>query len=247
MPKVYKAVIGVKPVTKIFRVRSMGGELADAVLAARGSHGLSDDFYTNVGFSPANTAVRLNNDALGNVLLVDLENIVFTKNLYENGKQFDFDDFCSQFRAVWEVANSVLQVKNIRRIGYVAEFRFPVKNAASKHLLESLTKLNCVGHADKFTLSFESRNLTDDGKIPDWDKGDFINVIRQLYDSAIDTENATPGFLNANLDVQRYYAPAFNGRVADEVMKLHNRHFQGASKIYFEQLRKLGLLNGQEA
>jgi len=93
---------------------------------------------------------------------------------------------------------------------FVAEYRFA---ATSEHLLTNLTKMKAGGHIDKFQMSFETRHQTGKGGLPDPTKDDFFNVIRQIYDSAMDLDHATRGFVNANLDVQHYYAPALTSEI----------------------------------
>jgi hypothetical protein len=51
----------------------------------------------------------------------------------------------------------------------------------------------------------------------------------------------TPGHMNINLDVQRYYSPYFNGHVFDEVLVL-NKTFQEEKERLESDLKKRGLI-----
>lgn len=136
----------------------------------------------------------------------------------------------------------MLHVRNIRRIGIVAEHQIPAKDAkASEALLGTLTSITSAGHPAKFILKIEDRRFPTKGGIPDFKKDDFINVIREYYDSDVDADHANDGHINANIDVQRYYSPLFNGNVFDEVTVLQ-RLFLDEKKHLEEDIKKRGLV-----
>jgi hypothetical protein len=188
------------------------------VLSLRGEKPIDDEYYTEVTRTNEPFAIQLKNEERGNILTVDLSNITFTKDFYDSGKQFDIEDVLKEFRAIWKQVNEVLHVKEVRRIGIVLEHQIEVgENSASAALLTKLTSIASSGHVAKFMLHFEERSRTTKGGVPDLNKDDFINVIRDYYDSERDSDHPKEGHINVNLDVQRYYSPLLNGNVFDEV------------------------------
>lgn len=245
MAIVRKLSIGVMPFAKMFRIAGLGGAAADAVLTLRSKH-LPDDYYTEVGVNTERTAFRLNDQDQSNVLQLTPENIVFTKDYYESDKQFDFSKILDEFRAVWGALNGILGIQDIRRIGIVAEYRLSCGTQhPSAWLREKLTTLKSPLFTDKFRLRYEERELASDGKVPDPKRGDFINYIYDYYDSSIDGQHPEEGYVNASLDVQRYYAPLLTGNVGDEVLKLHKR-FDAAERRFDEHLKVLGATHAKK-
>ena len=246
MHKVRKATIGIRPTEKMFRVASLSGLVADEIIAASSSKSLAEGYFTNVTKANGGSSLRLTNESLGHYLIVDVENIVFSHDHYDTDREFDADAFFTSFKVLWNSLNSVLKVKRVRRIGYVAEYRFPKKEAASAYLVERITKLKPHGYPDKFSLSYESRRGTSIGGLPDPIKDDFFNHIRQIYDSSADVDHPKSGHYNANLDVQRYYAPPLTKEVSGEV-ELIRREFERTLPSFFDELVSLGIcINGAE-
>lgn len=243
MPKTQKATIGIRPLRKIFRVSSLHGQIADTILAAQGTKPLLDDHFLEVGRANADRTLRMTNEDRGYYLTLDTENVVYTHDLYGKGS-FDFDQFLSEFSCLWGIVNEVMKIREIRRIGYVVEYRFPLSNP-SDTLLKKLTNLSEQGYKDKFQLRFETRMPIGKGGLPDPTKDDFINIIREYYDSSIDGDHATDGAFNANIDVQRYFAPALTGNIPDKIRELKHAHDK-ATTSFIDQLKKSGLTNEQE-
>lgn len=238
--------IGIQPLVRMFRVASLSGVLADSVLAARDSGRLGDDlYYESVGVS---LPLTMRNDKLGHVLAVSADNVVVTWDYFKSGKSFDFNKVLTEFRAVWSAVNAVLKMRDLRRVGIVTEHRFvPESGHPSKELMSTLTKLDRwdpEGYKDRFRLRWESRAIAQDGTIPNREKADFINQIAEIYDSAVDTDNPQDGAFNVNLDIQRYYAPAVNNDVVDEVLKLYNKTYVSASDKLLRALDNLGVTRG---
>lgn len=242
MAKIWKATIGIRPINKMFRVLSVGGSIIDALIGLRGGKVLNDDYFDTGGISNNRQAIRISNESQGNYVNVSVEDVVFIKDFYATGKQFDLNDFLAEFRAIWSAIDSVLKVRDIRRIGFVGEHRFPAASGASATLLRHLTKLEPSGHPDKFSLRFETRSFNTDGSVPDEGKGAFVNVIREYYDASQDVQHPEPKFINANLDAQRYFAPAFNGDISGEFLRLYNKTFVPATKDLTRELKELGLI-----
>jgi hypothetical protein len=244
MAIVRKFTIGVLPFAKMFRVHGQGGSATDAVLSLR-SKSLPDDFFSEVSFNAERTLYRLSSSDLLNSLHITEESITFTKDYYEADTSFDFRKMLDEFRTIWGALNPVLNVRDVRRLGMVAEYQYTVDaRSPSGWLRGKFTTLKTPLLTEKFNMRFEERELASDGKAPDPKKGDFLNYIYSFYDSSIDVEHPSNGFVNVNLDVQRYYAPLFSGNMGDEVLKLH-KSFDAAQKRLDTQLKGLGAGHGK--
>lgn len=154
----------------------------------------------------------------------------------------DFNKFLDTFGQIWAVCDSRLKCGAIRRIGYVTEHQFEKKDA-SAFWLNHLTTLKSQGFPAKFNLSFEDRKNTGKGGLPDPSNDDFINVIYNYYDSDLDTDHPEHNFVNANLDVQRYFSPPLRGNPLAEIKKLKGEYDNNYKK-FSEHLISLGLKNG---
>ncbi|HEX5093796.1 MAG TPA: hypothetical protein VFV84_14000, partial [Burkholderiales bacterium] len=148
----------------------------------------------------------------------------FTTDHYERGNRVDFDDVFKEFDLLWRACDSVLKVRDVRRVGIVGEYRItPTKNPSAA--LMEFTRLAPRGIPAKFQLQFETRMLTTGASgLPDVKTADFWNTIESYYDSELDQEHADSGQITAMLDVQRYYMPLLNGNVPDELRKLKRRY-----------------------
>ncbi len=240
MKRIRKATIGIRLSEKLFRLSSLGGLIADEVIAASNSMQLDATYFSQVIRPNAGNSLHLTNEKLGHSLVVDFENIVLNHDFYEQEKEFDSAKLLADFGQIWDAINSVLHVKQVRRVGFVAEYRFPKKTDTSAHLLSTLTKLKPHGMVDKFQLQYESRKATGPHGLPDPSKDDFYNYIQQIYDGAVDSEHSESGYFNANFDVQRYYAPALTKDIPGAAKSLIGE-FDKAVQPFFEELIALGL------
>lgn len=239
MAIVRKFTIGVLPFAKTFRMHGLGGAATDAVLRLRGK-ALSDSYFGDVGVNTERTAYKLTSEDQVNSLSLTEESIALTKDYYEATTSFDFRKVLEEFRAIWGALDSVLKMTDIRRVGMVAEYRYAVEaKNASVWLRQNLTKFPTKLASDKFMLRFEEREFADDGGVPDPKKADFINCIYTIYDSASDANHPMPGFIDADVDVQRYFTPLLNASVGDEVLKLY-KHLEPAVRRVDEHLNSLG-------
>jgi hypothetical protein len=239
MPRIRKFTIGVAPFAKMFRVHGLAGAATDAVLKLRGKE-LSDAFFDEVGVNAERTAYRITGGEQLNSLQIAEESITFTKDYHESDGVLNVRKAFDEFKVIWGVLQSVLSVSDIRRIGMVAEYRYTVPHKhPSIWLREHLLTVPSSDVTEKFSLRFEERKFASDGLAPDPKKADFLNVILQYYDSAIDASHPLPGFVDVNLDVQRYFAPMLTGSVVEECLKLH-KHFEVADKRLQEQMVKMG-------
>lgn len=243
MTRIKKFSIGIRPASKMFRMTSLSGLIIDKILSERESNKhLDQKYYTQIARNNETGNYKLYNEELGNVLMLELDNIIFIKDYYKATKTFNFNKVCAEFKQIWGIVNDILQLKDIRRIGMVAEHQINVDETnVNKQLVEALTTLNKTSHPAKFFLRFENRYPTKEGIAPDIKKSDFVNVIQGFYDSEVDMGNPKKGSFNANIDIQRYYSPLLKGNVVEEVKKL-NKTFIKELKTFELFLREKGLI-----
>lgn len=242
MMRINKFSIGIRPVSKIFRMTSLSGLIIDKILSERESNKhLDEKYYTQIARNNETGNYKLYNEELGNELNLDLDNVVFIKDYYKSAKTFSLNKVLTEFKQIWTIVNDILKLKDIRRIGMVAEHQIDIDEAnVNKKLIESLTTFNKTTHPAKFLLRFENRYPTKEGIAPDIKKSDFVNVIQDIYDSEFGTENPQKGSFNANIDIQRYYSPLLKANVVEEVKKL-NKTFIKETKKFESFLREKGL------
>ncbi|MGZ3240520.1 MAG: hypothetical protein ACXWJK_09165 [Burkholderiaceae bacterium] len=223
MAVVKKLTLGFLLEVKAFRVESLRGSIIDALLEARGS-AIPKTYYTAIAEGRDGGLVSLMNEDEGNLLMLDRQNVIFTKNSYAKG-HVDLDSTFKEFINVFGVVQRVANFKGVRRIGLVAEHRFDAIKNNNVELLANLTKLPTIEFPGHFTLHFESRAPATSSPL-DTAKGAFTNVIRDFYDSALDTSVPAEGKINANVDFQRYYAPALDTKISEAA----EQHFFGFKK-----------------
>ena len=247
MAIVKKISFGVMPFAKMFRLHGSGGAAVDAVLRLR-HKSLGDDYFSEVAVTPDRTAYKISGNGQLNFLHLNEENIVFTKDYFESDASFNFTKVIDEFKTIWSALNGVLHVQDVRRIGIVTELRYEIpKKQPSAWLRKNLlTGWETGKHTDKFSLRFEERSLASDGAVPDPKKADFINSIYSIYDSSIDADHPSEGFVQINVDTQRYFAPVSNSNVGDEVVKLFNKQHLPSQKRIDEKFKALGVINGSK-
>lgn len=236
-----KFTIGIAPYTRMYRIHSAGGEVVDAVLALR-LKALPEDFFEEVLIQTDRNGYRITGHHGNNALSLNDQNITFTRDYYESTDSFDFSKVFDQFRIIWGAINSVLQITDVRRVGMVSESKYEVPSKTPSTWMRNTFSppFGSDLHVEKFHLRFEERELAADGLAPDPKKADFINTIYQIYDSEMDADHSTTGYMFTNTDVQRYFTPVITGKgVPDEILKLKKR-FDVASKKFDDRLKKLG-------
>lgn len=239
MAIVRKFTIGVQPFAKSFRMHGLGGVATDAVLRLRGK-ALPDDYFSDIGVNSERTAYRLSSEDQTNSLQLTEDSVTLTKDYYDARTSFDFKRVLEEFRVLWTAVDGALKFSDIRRIGMVAEYRYAVDSKNSSVWLRSkLTSIPTKSATDKFTMRFEEREFAKDGGVPDPKKADFLNCIYTIYDSISDANHPAPGFVDVDVDAQRYFTPLLNGSVADEIIKL-NKHFESSQRKIDEFLMSLG-------
>ncbi|MBC8735620.1 hypothetical protein F6X40_01910 [Paraburkholderia sp. UCT31] len=240
MSIVKKLTLGFRPGNRAFRVESMRGLLIDTLMDARGS-ALPETFYTLIADPSPAGVVSLMDQEQGNILYVDRDNVVITRDVYkkQNGN-IDLEAAFGDFKRVWGVIQGVLKLDNIRRIGIVAEHRYKASGDGSSDLISKITRLPVHDYPANFTLQFESRTHSGKGKL-DAAKGAFTNCIYQIYDSAIDATAPAEGFINSNFDYQTYYSPLINTKNVTEEMERHFFAFKRELVKFNSEMDGLGL------
>lgn len=241
MLKISKFSIGVRTSSKMFRVTTLAGSLIDNILDLRGSKKISNEYFSEVSKNLEQGQLKLNSNLNGNSLLIDLDNIILTKDFYEESKKLDLKAAIEEFDELWTCINNTLKIKDVRRIGLVAEHRLEVDEGASTmQLLEKYTSQNSTSQASKFMLKYENHSLAKDGKIPDPEKSSFVNIIREYYDSELDANHPAKGHINTNIDVQQYYSPLLSSNIHTEILKL-KKTFNDEWELLETELKSKGL------
>lgn len=220
MARIRKVSLGIRASSKMFRVSSLAGQIIDEILSHRGKKPLEKEHYSNIGTYLEQGAFAMSNKKLGNHFQVDRQQILFVKDVYDQpDNNISLDNVMKEFSFVWSILDDILKVRDIRRIGIVAEHQVQ-KDNGNKLLIESLTSLSPPLHPAKFHLTYEERKPTAEGIAPDIKKDNFVNVIYSYYDSEIDADHPTPNAINSNIDLQKYYSPLISSNVKDEISKL---------------------------
>ena len=239
MAIVRKFTIGVQPFAKSFRMHGLGGAATDTVLRLRGK-ALPDNYFSDVGINAERTAYRLSSEDQTNSLQLTEDSVTLSKDYFDANTSLDFKKVLEEFRTIWGAVDSVIKLVDIRRIGMVGEYRYAVESKNSSVWLRSkLTTIPTKSATDKFTIRFEEREFAKDGGVPDPKKADFLNCIYSIYDSISDANHPAPGFVDVDVDAQRYFTPLLNTNVADEILKLH-KHFESSQRKIDEFLMSLG-------
>lgn len=100
MLPVKKFTLGIRPSQKLFRLSSLMGLVIDAVLSCRGEKDIDEEYYSEVSRNVDSSVLLLRNEDRGNILKIDMENVVFTKDLYETDRHFDMDKTIQEFRLI---------------------------------------------------------------------------------------------------------------------------------------------------
>jgi hypothetical protein len=238
MIAVRKLTLGLQPENKAFRVSSLAGQIVDTVLEARGKE-IPDTYYTQFGETGKADTISLLGEKGCNLLLVDRQNVAFTKSAYPNG-HINLDETISEFTKIWSIIQKVVKLKGIRRVGLVAEHRFDAAKNNNIELLKTLTQFPHRNYPANFSLHYESRIPAKPADSLDTVKGAYSNLIYDFYDSALDTTAPEEGKINANLDYQKYYSPSLESRIVEEI-EAHFYAFKKELQTFEDELAKLGL------
>lgn len=239
MIRMHKLIIGVRPATRMFRMSAIGGVAIDGVLRIRDKGLLSKDYYTQVTTGIDAHGFQLSNSENGNVLKLDRDNLIFIKDHFDSEKAIDVKSAVQEFMLIWNEANKAIQMRDIRCIGIAAEHMIKADHPTTQ-LLTKVTKIEAPGHSAKFLLKYEDRRPTKEALAPDIEKDDFINVLVDLYDSENDADHPEKGFMNANIDVQRYFLPLLN-QLSEADISRHIKIFETEHRVFESRLEALGL------
>lgn len=232
--KIRKFIIGVRTANRMFRVQALGSKCIDSIMNyVLHNNAVSSDYFTHISSSSEQIKFSLRNTELGNILVIDDSNIVFYKDFYDFDDDIDIDTTVNEFLIFWNIINEVLEIKDIRRIGIVAEQREYLEDGQpSKILLDNINNFDTAStFPAKYQFTYESRHPTKESIAPDIAKDDFINVIYHLYDGILDRDHSEENTINVNIDVQRYYHPNIKAITRNEVMNV--------IKIFNKELEKL--------
>ena len=70
-------------------------------------------------------------------------------------------------------------------------------------------------------------------------KDAYINVISTIYDSKVDRDKEEANAINANLDVQQYFAPPISRGVVDAVRALYRKQFTDEWREFGQTLKNM--------
>lgn len=243
MPKIRKFVIGIKPLRRMFRLRGKAGVVADHIIAALDQDPSAQNF-THVRRQAGDDLMVISDEDRTISLTLNIDTVIFARDYYDNHKHCDIDKEIKLFNKLFGLMNGELKMNNIRRIGIYAEYRFePQSKNPSEDLLSKIAKIDRKGYPAKFNLQFETRTKVSGSGPIDSESDAFLNVIENYYDSELDTEHSDKNRINANIDVQKYFAPVLTNNIEGEVSKLRNE-FERASTEFITRLKNLGFNDG---
>ncbi len=224
--KLHTIVIAIQLNKKIFRLSSKSGLLIDAMLDLRDSEKLiNDDYFTRVNTShnADDLHVVIKNDNESHVLIFQPDSIRLKIKDLGNKSVIGIEKSCKEFELFWKNADKIMKFPAIRSIAIVAEHRFEEKeaNSASNQLMAALLKNGNNGQTGKFTLQYEEKSLKENGDVPDIAIDDYWSTIYSYYTSDRD-ETPENGKINANITLQKFYAPAKSNPLA-ELRKVKDR------------------------
>jgi hypothetical protein len=236
-----KLTIGVQSQSHMFRVGSMSGQIADAIVAGIVDKPIRNaEYFGEVGLSQGPPPLlQLRSKDKNNSLSVTLNDVVFAQARYSS--HVNVDRFLEEFGQLWSIVNTHLKVQQVRRLGLVAEHRVYEVDAPSKFLGEKLTKYPQSDFVGKFQCIFEKHLPVVPGTAPDIKTGEFTNVIHQFYDSALDIETPEEHAINLNLDVQHYFTSKLGTNMIAEAKELR-RQFESHWRDFQTQITSLGLI-----
>jgi hypothetical protein len=240
--KLHRIVIGIQLNKKIFRLSSLSGLLIDEMLVLRDSEKtISDKHFTRVSSShnTEDVHVSLRNEDRSHEFLIQAAHVGLSIRSVD-GETINLDKAYKEFELLWKRADKTIKFPAIRAIGIVAEYRIDAdtNDSASNQLMDALLKNKRKNQAGRFQLQFQDITLKEDGKVPDVRVDDFWSTTFSLYSSDRD-ESPEDGKINANIEVQKLYAPAKSGPIA-ELRKVKER-FLVEKKKFKQSLVDMGL------
>jgi hypothetical protein len=232
--KFHRIIIAIQLNTKMFRLSSLSGQLIDDMLNLRNTEkDISDDYFTKVSTSPNldDMQVSLTNEDNSHELIFQSSQVILRTTALNDGTLVSTERAYKEFELFWKKADKLMHFPAVRRIGFVAEFRAEekTKNSSSNDLMKALLKSDKNNHSGRFHLQYEDHSLKDNGEIPNASIDDYWNTIYTYYASERD-ETPEKDKINANIDIQKYYAPAKSGALA-ELRKVKERFTKEKTKF----------------
>lgn len=243
--KINKVVVGVLYNKRLFRLSSMEGILIDEILdLCENDKKLGKNFLSQFTSSNElnNMHIKFIDKSGKNSLTIQSDQFIFAKSAQSEDASVNIDKVIEEFEVLWKAIDKIVKFPSIRRLGLVTENHIKAQNntSASNEMLNSLVKLPPPEHSGRFTLTYEDRELTNKGEIPDQETADFWNTIYTFYPSEKDIELPVDGKINANIDVQKYFNPA----KADPLKEIRNvrKKFADKKKKFKSDLTDSGLI-----
>lgn len=242
--KPLKLSIGIRPSRAMFRFSTLSGTLIDELLTSAERSKTYKKLFQHVEQDGGKSHFRLLGD--GYSFFVGVNDVQYSVDNYESKKILDVDIEIERFISLFNVVNSALKIRDIRRIGMVCEYRLPSNtDLPSRELIEKFTKFSPTGFPAKFNLQFEQRYpITSTTGVPDFRTDDFWNVIESFYDGEADAEHSAAKQINMMLDVQRYYKPLLEEKV-DGAIRAVAEKYKKQFVNFKEKSITLGLENGR--
>ena len=240
----FRFTIGIQLNKKLFRLPSIGGIVVDEILSGMVTNKLLGvGYYTQVSTPSTGGgeySVSLIDDEKKHSLSILPNQFIFKKSSQSNQASVSVDSAIEEFKAIWQIANKVVNFPEVRRIGMVGEFRRSEKTDGKGciELVDALTKFQSPLSSSRFHLTFEDRELASGGAIADANFDDFINTIYSFYIGSMD-ETPTSDAIHSNIDVQKYYNPAKIDPIK-ELQKVKSIYIE-KKKDFKEQVKSLGL------
>jgi len=202
---------------------------------------LGHNYFSQVSTSAATgdaSVIALNDDNLFNKLSIHPTQFIFKKTSENGHAAVKVDRAIDEFKILFKAANKIMGFPEMRRLGFVGEFRMDGKEDGKTglQLIEGLTKFSPPDGCGRFQLNFEDRNLTDDGTYPDNSTGDFWNKLYTFYNSDLD-ETPEKNKINANIDLQKYYNPTKPDPIKE--LKIMRDEFRKEKTKFKNNLKKM--------
>lgn len=244
---IQKVVVGVHFNSKMFKIQSMAGSLADSIFefVKEKKKIFGDDFVTGIAVSTdvLSPGIEIKNESRSHYIRVTSENLTFGICSVNELSSVNVDDSLEKFKILYKHVDKILKLPNARRIGLVTEnlLDVPQGKANTNFLVEKILRIQPPQYSGLFELRYEDRELPSSNAIPDADRDDFWNTIYSLYPSERDADMPVRGKVFANIDVQKYYNPS-KSDPCKELGEIRSK-FKVKKSEFKNQLKELGLLN----
>jgi len=243
MLQIKKLTIGIRPNKKMFRMRTEGPRIVDALIAEQPGRKPDEQQFDQVTVNAASDRYVVRTPDERDFVSMDISHIAYSRHIYDGQGTLHVDRFVEEFAQVWSVITRQTKVNGIRMLGMVAEHRVSEVQNPTSVLLSKLTNLDGGTFPTKFVTTFERRTpfKTGGSGIPDFKNIEFANVIISIYDAIRDDAVATENAINANLDAQLYFAPLRDLNINDELRRLR-RTFEDEWREFGVMLKQRGLV-----